>query len=203
MDPFTILSSRNKQYQKQTNTNNIFVIIVAFDSYSATNISRVLHRKDVEHRIVFPHEIPKMGYSHIILSGSKKHVYDSNSYKMPEWVLFSSCPVLGICYGMQLIAHTFGGSVIAMEEQEKGPVAVTEMVDGICSTHLKWMNRVDRVVSLPSKFDVTGITDNEHIAAFTDHVKWFAVQYHPEQLNYLDLETFDRFLKRHTHIACL
>jgi GMP synthase (glutamine-hydrolysing) len=152
----------------------------------------------VTYRIVLPEEKPTFKPTHIILSGGPKHVYDQNHYSMPQWVLDSDCPVLGICYGMQLIAKTFGGNVIRMPEKEEGPVEVTEIINGVQSGHIRWMNRYDRVISVPGNFDITGVTDRDHIASFTDHRKWWAVQYHPESTKHGDITVLKRFLSSET-----
>src|SRR5579863_7613215 len=94
------------------------VALVAFGATSCQKISRVLTRLNIDYRIVLPNEIPEWQPTHIILSGGPKHVYEDDHDPMPQWVLDSECPVLGICYGMQLIAKTFGGIVVAMPEKE-------------------------------------------------------------------------------------
>jgi GMP synthase (glutamine-hydrolysing) len=173
------------------------VALVAFGATSCQKISRVLTRLNIDYRIVLPNEIPEWQPTHIILSGGPKHVYEDDHDPMPQWVLDSECPVLGICYGMQLIAKTFGGIVVAMPEKELGRVYVTEIIDGIQETRPRWMHRRDRVLSTPTRFHITGVTSNDHIAAFTDYNKFWAVQYHPESPKCGDLTVFKRFFKHH------
>jgi len=181
--------------------NNVNVVVVAFGMKSTNKIARILNILNVRYRVICPGNIPTYEYTHIILSGGPKHVYESDYYRMPEWVKESSKPVLGICYGMQLIAHEFGGTVIRMKEKEEGAVDVTEIIKSndynipIQETQARWMNRYDRVVFVPNIFDITGVTDKNHIASFTDHKKWWAVQYHPESRKHGDIKVFKRFLK--------
>ena len=171
------------------------VALVAFGSKSCGKISRALNRLNVSYKIVFPYEIPTFQPTHIILSGGPKHVYEIDHYPMPQWVLDSNKPVLGICYGMQLIAKTFGGTVIRMNEKEEGPVCVTEIINGHQMMNTRWMNRYDQVVSIPRIFNITGVTDKNHIASFTNNIRWWAVQYHPEAFKHGDLTVFKRFLQ--------
>lgn len=175
------------------------VALVSFGQLSTNKICDALNRLRVDYRVVLPGEIPAFEPTHIILSGSPKHVYNEDRHPLPEWVIRSPRPVLGICYGMQLIAYTFGGTVIRMSKREKGPVNVTEITPGAHPrqvTNSRWMNRYDQVVSVPCSFDITAVTQNNHIAAFTDHVKWWGVQYHPEAPKHGDLRLIKNFLIR-------
>lgn len=170
------------------------VALVSFGNDSTKRISRMLVRLKVAHRIVYLNEIPSFEYTHIILSGGPKHVYEIDHYPMPQWVLDSPAPVLGICYGMQLITKTFGGTVLPMNTPEKGPIEITEIINGNQVINNRWMNRLDRIVVLTPNFIITGVTYLNHIASFTDYNKWWAVQYHPESKKHGDITVFKRFL---------
>lgn len=174
-----------------------FVIVVAFGNKSTDKIARCLNLLNVNYKICNPDMIPNPRYNkptHVILSGGPKHVYEWDHYPMPQWVLDIQCPVLGICYGMQLIAKTFNGVVVRMSEVEQGSVEVTEIIDGYQQTFYRWMYRHDLVLAIPSIFNITAVTDRDHIAAFTDNHKWWAIQYHPESCKHRDLDVFRRFL---------
>lgn len=170
------------------------IVVVEYGNKSTVGICRILNHLMVQYMVVLPNEQPMFEPSHIILSGGPKHVYDVPPDSLPLWVLRAKCPVLGICYGMQLIAATLGGTVIRMSSYEKGPVDVTEFIAHEQITTTRWMNHHDIVIALPSTFYITGITPTNHIASFTDHIKWYAVQYHPEAENFIDLSLFQRFL---------
>lgn len=186
------------QYVKPRSSRHVLVALVAFGKLSTENIANTLDKLHVPYIIVLPYEVPTFHPTHIILSGGPKHVYESDHYPLPEWVINSDVPVLGICYGMQLIAHTFGGLVIRMDQKEVGPVEITELICSMGSlqqiTKCRWMHRYDQVISLPKMFNVTAVTQNNHIAAFTDGRKWWAVQYHPESPKYPTKRLFKRFL---------
>ncbi len=179
--------------------NTLLIALISFGVESTQKIAYFLNFQGIKYIILHPEDIPKFEPTHIILSGGPDHVYEKEHHSIPQWVINSSCPVLGICYGMQIIAHTFGGSVVSMLKLEKGPVEVTEIItDGKSKnqiTELRWMNRYDQVVSVPNIFSVTGVTHKNHIAAFTDHKKWWAVQYHPESKKYGDKNIFRRFFR--------
>jgi GMP synthase (glutamine-hydrolysing) len=190
--------------------DNIIVALIMFGTTSTKRISKVLVRLGVEYRILLPNETPSWKPTHVILSGSHKHVYESDGYQMPQWVLDTNCSVLGICYGMQLIVSTFGGTVVRMQQKEKGSVDVTEIIhNDLYSernnktvlksiyqiTSKRWMNRYDQVVSVPEIFDITGVTTNNHIASLTDHKKWWGIQYHPEAVDHVDFDVFKRFFR--------
>lgn len=170
------------------------VALVLFGEDSTVRIAQALKKLRIEYRVVPYDRIPNFTYTHIILSGGPKHVYMKDHYPLPKWVIDSDTPVLGICYGMQIIAYSFGGIVKRMNELEKGPVDVTELINGYQITSTRWMNRNDQVTYLPKTFTITGVTNKNHIAAFTDNVKYWAVQYHPESRKNGDLSIFKRFV---------
>jgi GMP synthase (glutamine-hydrolysing) len=175
------------------------IAVIAFGESSTRKICRILALLEVRYIIVLPHETPTFKPTHIILSGGPDHVYDPIHGRLPQWVLDATCPVLAICYGMQLIAHTFGGTVRPMPEKELGLVPVTELIQGTQQTRLRWMNRHDRVLTVPTGFTITGVTDRNHIASFTDFHKYYAIQYHPEHKTGLDRSVFERFLSTTYH----
>ena len=123
----------------------------------------------------------------IILSGGPASVYEEGAYKPDSGVFELNIPVLGICYGMQYIAHFFGGSVVRAEAQEFGK-AVLEIADssvelfkGVKQDSIVWMSHSDKVESVPSGFvelAKSGNTQNCAIADFTRRV--YALQFHPE-----------------------
>lgn len=171
------------------------VAVIAFGAKSTENITQVLIGLNINYQILLPWENPDFEPTHVILSGGSKHVYETDHDPIPKWILDSKVPVLGICYGMQLIAKTFGGIVKRMPVKEKGPINVTEFIDGNQQVHICQMNRHDQVVIMPESFYITGVTDKNHIASCTDKKKWWGVQYHPESQKYRDTKVFERFLK--------
>lgn len=122
----------------------------------------------------------------LILSGGAASVYDKSSPKCDKGILGLGVPVLGICYGHQLIAYLDGGEVISGESGEYG---ITELripeqsmlLNGLSSTEKVWMNHRDIVKKLPNKYSVIASTVNSPVAGFEDTKrKIYGVQFHPE-----------------------
>ena len=125
----------------------------------------------------------------IILSGGPASVYEEGAYKPDSRVFELGVPVLGICYGMQYIAHFFGGSVVRAEAQEFGK-AVLEIAEssvdfglfkGVKQDSIVWMSHADKVESLPSDFVELAKSGNTHYCAIADFKRnVYALQFHPE-----------------------
>src|SRR5579871_4883196 len=130
-------------------------------------------------------QIQKYQPAGVVLSGGPSSVYDKGAPPCDPAVLSLGIPVLGICYGLQWIAHTLGGKVQRAERREYGP-ADLELRDGSplfagFPKHLKiWMSHGDHVLELPPGFHVTGATGNSMSAAEDPARRIFAVQFHPE-----------------------
>ena len=125
-----------------------------------------------------------------ILSGGPNSVYDPGAPTLPPYILDSRAPVLGVCYGMQLMAHALGGRVASSRQKEYGPAEV-EITDErlplfssfepSTSTLQVWMSHGDRIDQVPAGFHVTARSTNSPIAAMADEQrKLYAIQFHPE-----------------------
>ena len=130
-------------------------------------------------------KIREMAPKAIIFTGGPSSVFNDGAPHVDKGIFELGIPVLGICYGCQLIAYTLGGNVEHAETREYGRQdAVYDkscplfkgLEDGIC-----WMSHTDRVEALPEGFKVVAHTDTCKIAAFADDKrKIYGVQYHPE-----------------------
>ncbi len=122
----------------------------------------------------------------VILSGGPNSVYDDGAPQAPAWVFASGVPVLGICYGMQLLAHQLGGSVIPGTAKEYGPAVIqrdreTPLFDGLPDQLDVWMSHGDRVASLPPGFAPVASSENSPVAVMADaQRKYYGLQFHPE-----------------------
>ncbi len=119
----------------------------------------------------------------IILSGSPNSVYDVNAPTLPGYV--RGQPILGICYGMQLLTHTLGGHVAQAAAREYGPAVVqvdgSPLFSGLPPQFDVWMSHGDRIESLPDGFASIGHSGNSPYAAMADETRRiYAVQFHPE-----------------------
>ena len=131
-------------------------------------------------------EIQKNGYKGIIFSGGPNRVYAENAPKCDTNLFHLGIPVLGICYGAQLIAATLGGTVDNSEVKEYGNTEVTYHCDSVLfqnidKTSIAWMSHTDYISALPAGFTATATTSHCPVAAMEhSEKKIFALQFHPE-----------------------
>ena len=121
----------------------------------------------------------------IIFTGGPNSVYEEKAPQIDKEIFELNIPVLGLCYGMQLIAHTLGGKVISANQREFGKTSTNvenvEIYNNISNPTTVWMSHVDRVEELPEGFKTIAHTSNCPIAAMQNEEKnIYAFQYHPE-----------------------
>jgi GMP synthase (glutamine-hydrolysing) len=165
------------------------IVVLDFGGQYTQLIARRIREQEVFSAILpctaSVEEIRKLEPVGLVLSGGPRSVYDSDAVACDPQVLGLGLPVLGICYGMQLIAHTLGGKVQRAVRREYGP-AKLEIENGSAlfrdlPRQLKiWNSHGDHVAGLPSGFRVTGRTDNAIAAVEDPERKFFAVEFHPE-----------------------
>lgn len=122
----------------------------------------------------------------VILSGSPYGAYEPGAPTLPDWVLASDLPVLGICYGLQLITKALGGEIVPSDKREYGhaTIEVAEssiLFKGMDHTQTVWMSHGDRIDKPPQGFTVLAHTPTAPYAAIAHPTRpLFAVQFHPE-----------------------
>ena len=122
----------------------------------------------------------------IILSGGPESVYEARNYRVPDVIFESEVPVLGVCYGMQVLAHQLGGKVEQSDKREFGYAKVLQSAPSRlfvgCPKEMDvWMSHGDHVTQCPENFDIIAASKNAPIAAFSHESKqYFGLQFHPE-----------------------
>ena len=150
------------------------VVVLDFGSQFAQLIARRVRELDVYSELL-PHDTPfeeleRRGTRAIILSGGPMSVYDDGAPKPDAAVWSGRIPVLGICYGAQLMAHELGGDVLPTTHREYGPASVTitapdaSLFAGLDRDQPVWMSHGDSITRLPEGFIATAQTDSTPFA---------------------------------------
>jgi GMP synthase (glutamine-hydrolysing) len=137
-----------------------------------------------------PDQVLALHPSAFILSGGPNSVYDPDAPTLPAYVLEAQRPVLGICYGLQLLAHNLGGKVAPSSHREYGPANLDVTDDrSLLFSNLEsrtsnlqvWMSHGDRIEAVPEGFHIIARSSNSPIAAIADERRQlFGIQFHPE-----------------------
>ena len=166
------------------------IIIIDFGSQYSQLIARRIREMEVYCEIVPLIDIEKIKNGEekvkgIIFSGGPASVYEKDAPTVNPEVFNLNLPILGICYGMQLITHLNGGKVEKAESREFGK-AVLEVENndnplfaGVKKSSNIWMSHNDHITELPTGFEIIAKTDSS-IAAITNNNGIYALQFHPE-----------------------
>ena len=166
------------------------VVVLDFGAQYSMLIARRVRECNV-YCEVLPHNIPvselkKRNVKGVIVSGGPASVYEPGAPKPDPELLNCGIPILGICYGLQLIAKELGGEVRQEKRREYGKAKLTiddesNLFAGLPNHLQSWMSHSDTVVKLPSGFKQLAHTDNTQFASIGDpNKKLYGVQFHPE-----------------------
>jgi GMP synthase (glutamine-hydrolysing) len=169
------------------------IIVLDFGSQYTQLIARRLRELSV-YSEVLPHSTPTSDIlarapSGIILSGGPRSVLESDAPLCEAALLTSGVPVLGVCYGMQLMTRLLGGHVELAERREFGPAEIEQragdpagrLFEGLPRRQRVWASHGDAIVSAPAGFDVVATSANAPIAAIEDRARrLFGLLFHPE-----------------------
>lgn len=184
------------------------VLVIDFGAQYTQLIARRIRECQVFCEIV-PADMPasdiaKRQPKGLVLSGGPASVYESGAPRADEAIFRLGIPILGICYGHQLMSHQLGGVVQPSERREYGRTALQVLVQddplfaGL-DTHLTcWMSHGDKVLEPPPGFRVTATTESTPVAAMADPARrFYGVQFHPEVKHTpFGKQLLDNFLKR-------
>ena len=166
------------------------VLVVDFGAQYAQLIARRVREanvySEIVHHSVTAAEIAAKEPTAIILSGGPSSVYEDGSPALDPKILELGVPILGICYGFQVLAHHLGGRVDKTGKKEYGGTDLTvnksgTLLGGQPLSQVCWMSHGDQVVQAPEGFDVLASTATTPVAAFeSKERKIYGVQWHPE-----------------------
>ncbi len=167
------------------------IIVVDFGSQYTQLIVRRVRENNVYAELVLPENLEKHldndNLKGIILSGSPFSVYDDRAPVVDTKQLAMQFPILGICYGAQLIAFQWGGTVERGDTREFGPSIISQFekpdpfIQGISLPWKVWMSHSDAIKKLPEGFEVLAYTENKILSIFKHKDRTiYGVQFHPE-----------------------
>ncbi|RLC33458.1 MAG: GMP synthase (glutamine-hydrolyzing), partial [Candidatus Nealsonbacteria bacterium] len=173
------------------------ILILDFGGQYCHLIGRRIREKGVYSEIVPPgvsekqlQELAeKFNIKGVILSGGPSSVYERNAPRLPKSIFRLGIPILGLCYGHQLLAYLMGGKVVRAKKREYGiSFAKIKKAEGILKGLKKrervWMSHGDAVLSCPPGFRVLAETKNAPVAAMANSKKTlFGIQWHPEVIH--------------------
>jgi GMP synthase (glutamine-hydrolysing) len=166
------------------------IVILDFGAQYSQLIARRIREQNV-FSVVLPctaplEEIRSYSPVGVVLSGGPSSVYDADAPPADPGVFSLGVPVLGICYGLQFMAHALGGKVKPADKREYGHADVellngSPLFRGLPRELSVWMSHGDEAVELPAGFHLTARTPNSSVAAIENSEKrMYAVQFHPE-----------------------
>jgi GMP synthase (glutamine-hydrolysing) len=185
------------------------LLVLDFGSQYSELIARRLRELNIYSELHPYHmpieEIKKLNPKGIILSGGPDSVYEKDAPTISADVFKLGIPVLGLCYGMQLIAKLLGGEVDKSHRAEYGKTRLfvkdhNDLFQNVPETTEVWMSHGDSVSALPPKFNISASTDNTQIAAMSNRVDdIYAMQFHPEVAHSIKGM---KMLKNFAHTIC-
>ena len=182
------------------------IVILDFGSQTSMLIARRIRELDVYCELV-PHtatwdQIEALNPKGFILSGGPASVYADNAPRAPAYIYESGLPVLGICYGMQLIVDQLGGRVVPAPAREFGHAVIhrsepdSALFDGLPDALPVWMSHADRIAELPPGFRALASSESSPVAVIGNDASIYGLQFHPEVVHTRDgarlLENFVR-----------
>lgn len=174
----------------ESKLNHQMIIILDFGSQYSELIARRIRETQVYSEVISYRttaaQIKLLNPKGIILSGGPNSVYDERAPKCDPEIWNLGIPVLGVCYGMQLMVQQLGGEVVKAKKAEYGKAELliddpTDLLTNVEHGTTMWMSHGDSCEKLPAGFDLLAHTENTPCAAIAEHRrKLYGVQFHPE-----------------------
>ena len=169
---------------------NEIIVVLDFGGQYNQLIARRVREQNVYCEVIpYNAEISKirgLNPKGIIFTGGPASVYGEGAPKCNDGIFELGIPILGICYGGQLIAEKFGGKVISADNREYGKTKLniikhSKLFIGVLKNSTCWMSHTDFIESTPKDFEITAATKDCPVAAMENDIKKvYAVQFHPE-----------------------
>ncbi|MCH9029919.1 MAG: glutamine-hydrolyzing GMP synthase, partial [Bacteroidetes bacterium] len=171
-------------------SNHETIIIIDFGSQYTQLITRRIREANV-YSEVYPHTIDisaigNINLKGIILSGGPMSVYDDDAPELNPALLDLNVPILGICYGLQLLCLNYGGKVEKAKNREYGKAKLhilsnNSLFEDVKNNSTVWMSHGDVLSELPDEFERIGESDHSPVCAISNGNKLvYGVQFHPE-----------------------
>ena len=170
--------------------NRQMIVILDFGSQYSELIARRIRETQVYSEVLSyrttAEQLRQLNPKGIILSGGPSSVYDTGAPHCDPDIWKLGVPILGVCYGMQLMVQQLGGKVTRAERAEYGKAALliddpTDLLTNVEDSSTMWMSHGDSCQELPEGFEILAHTDNTPCAAIAHHdKKLYGVQFHPE-----------------------
>jgi GMP synthase (glutamine-hydrolysing) len=171
------------------------IVILDFGSQYSELIARRIRETQVYSEVLSyrtsAEQLRQLDPKGLILSGGPRSVYDQGAPHCDPAIWALGIPILGVCYGMQLMVQQLGGGVEKAERGEYGKASLsiddpTDLLTNVEDGTTMWMSHGDSVTALPSGFELLAHTDNTPCAAIAHHQrKLYGVQFHPEVVHSL------------------
>jgi GMP synthase (glutamine-hydrolysing) len=173
-----------------TPLNRQMIVILDFGSQYSELIARRIRETEVYSEVISyrttAEQLKALNPKGIILSGGPNSVYDEGAPECDAKLWELGIPVLGVCYGMQLMVKQLGGTVERAKRAEYGKASLqiddpTDLLTNVEQGATMWMSHADSCTQLPAGFEILAHTENTPCAAIADHEKrLYGVQFHPE-----------------------
>lgn len=185
-----IQTQQPPQIENLGQLNRQLIVILDFGSQYSELIARRIRETQVYSEVLSYRttaaQLQQLNPKGIILSGGPNSVYDNHAPQCDPKIWELGIPILGVCYGMQLMVNNLGGKVAKAERGEygKAPLYIddpTDLLTNVEDGTTMWMSHGDSVTQLPTGFEVLAHTNNTPCAAIAEHQKkLYGVQFHPE-----------------------
>ena len=185
--PTEIMSQKEKSLGQ---VNRQMIVILDFGSQYSELIARRFRETQVYSEVLSYRttaaQLRQLNPKGIVFSGGPNSVYDKNAPKCDPEIWNLGIPILGVCYGMQLMVKQLGGEVTQAELAEYGKASLhiddpTGLLTNVEDGTTMWMSHADSVQHMPPGFDLLAHTENTPCAAIANHdKKLYGVQFHPE-----------------------